>query len=100
MLSGEENFNQYFGERRAPRRARRRHPEHPSGRALADVDPERFDARQPGYENEVNRFGWIVEIDPDDPTSVPVKHTALGRFKHEGATIRARRRRSGRGLLR
>ncbi|MBD8507052.1 PhoX family phosphatase [Hoyosella sp. G463] len=91
ILSGEENFNQYFGnsdqvaeEPAATRLARYGMPEGASRRAW-----ERFDSRfdVPSEPNEPNRFGYIVEINPWDPASTPVKHTAMGRFKHEGATI-------------
>ncbi len=91
VLSGEENFNQYFGNAEtvtdpvvADRLARYGIEGGASDRKWERFD-KRFDiAQEP---NEVNRFGYVVEVDPWDPNSVPVKHTALGRFKHEAATI-------------
>lgn len=88
ILSGEENFDGYFvwaadtaGQKRYRATASTK-----STYTFERIDP-RFNAKDPGFVNEPNRFGWIVEIDPEDPTSTPRKHTAMGRFKHEGANV-------------
>lgn len=87
-LTCEENFNDFFGSEQ---------------NAALTADDKRYgiEAEQSDYQwhnfddrfdvaknpNEPNRFGWVVEIDPNDPTSTPLKRTALGRFKHENAAL-------------
>jgi len=93
-LTCEENFNGYFSSSEAVQDQKpialpegfSRYGIGPKdwgyGWAMAD---ERFDIAK--HPNEPHRAGYIVEIDPLDPTSTPKKHTALGRFKHENAEL-------------
>jgi uncharacterized protein len=89
VITAEENYQNYF--RGAPPK------DHPEAGPLATVGIKgegkmlwgkyetRFDA---GVEpNEANRFGYMVEFDPYDPASMPIKRTHLGRFRHEAASI-------------
>ncbi|MFG1394893.1 PhoX family protein [Xanthobacter agilis] len=84
-LSCEENINSYFSGTRdglADAEALKRYAIPGNATAWARYH-DRFDLQK--EPNEPNRFGWVVEIDPLDPSAPPKKRTALGRMKHEGA---------------
>ncbi|CAH0526747.1 PhoX family protein [Vibrio hippocampi] len=87
-LTCEENFNGYFA--------------NTSDAKLGDTydryglkkedwgyDWYKFDPRfdMSNEPNEPHRHGWVVEVDPMNPNSVPKKRSALGRFKHENAAL-------------
>ncbi|NEC60898.1 PhoX family protein [Amycolatopsis rubida] len=92
VLSGEENFHQYFAhaDKVSDPTEAARLKRYAIGTGESTRKWERFDRRWDASRepNEPNRFGWVVEIDPNDPHSTPVKHTALGRFKHEAANVK------------
>ena len=92
-LTCEENFNSYFGSTASshdqlPAEVQQGYKRYGVGTetryGYEKFDP-RFDTSK--NPNEPHRAGWIVEIDPTDPASTPVKRTALGRFKHENAEV-------------
>jgi secreted PhoX family phosphatase len=84
-LSGEENWAFYFDGGETLDADQRRWGLRAKGFFAWATTDERFDARK--HPNEFHRFGWVVEIDPFDPTSLPVKRSALGRAAHEGAWV-------------
>ncbi|WP_398336046.1 PhoX family protein [Vulcanococcus sp.] len=86
VLSAEENFQSQvveavYADGSSPAPSRR---------------PFRFDgARLEGLGNPFglagNKYGWMVELDPRRPEQAAVKHSWLGRFRHEAVAVRARR---------
>lgn len=87
-LTCEENFDDFFG---ADQEGSVDADQKRYGIAAepSDYQWHKHDARFDITKNpkEPNRFGWVVEIDPHNPNSTPLKRTALGRFKHENAAL-------------
>ena len=89
-LACEENFHGYFSS-----------PSDPNANLSADLKRYGVKTKDWGYNwvmnqdrfdvvknpNEINRHGYITEIDPSKPQSMPMKHTAMGRFKHENCEV-------------
>ncbi|MCS6946580.1 MAG: PhoX family phosphatase [Steroidobacteraceae bacterium] len=89
-LTCEENFNGYFRKNGPQTELERRYGITSAGFGyLWHLTDKRFQVDE--EPNEPNRFGWVVEINPYNPYSTPVKRTALGRFKHEGAWVQEAR---------
>jgi uncharacterized protein len=112
FLTGEENWSGYFrrGDDEAVRggatardnvslarygRATNSASRHGWESAGSEDKYARWDITQTGtsgdgtddYRNELNTFGYIVEIDPYDKNVALRKRTALGRFAHESAAF-------------
>jgi secreted PhoX family phosphatase len=86
-LTCEENFNGYFGAtgEMPEGEGYTRYGIGGEGRyAYEKFDPRYDISNEP---NEPHRHGFVTEINPADPTSTPKKRTALGRFKHENASM-------------
>ncbi|MFM7643065.1 MAG: PhoX family protein [Cyanobium sp.] len=85
VLSAEENIQTHVVE-----------AVHADGSSPSPAErPFRFDGeRLEGLGNPFglagNKYGWMVELDPRRPERSAVKHTALGRFRHEAVAVRAR----------
>ena len=91
-LTCEENFNGYFGATEPTVLEEATVAGYSRYGVSTKIDPGRYNYHNfdPRFDisrnpNEPHRAGYIVEIDPSDPGSTPIKHTALGRIKHENA---------------
>ncbi|MEL6400934.1 MAG: alkaline phosphatase PhoX [Cyanobacteria bacterium J06607_6] len=84
VMSAEENFQNYVPE-----------PVYSDGTSLPiDTKPfvvsaDGFDGLGSGFGYAGNKYGWMVEVDPANPSDYGVKHTWLGRFRHEAVAVRA-----------
>jgi len=90
-LTSEENFNTYMLTSAKVKNPEARQAQDADifGYSLSDVfrrpgQPAQLDLSQSPHAAAL--YGWVVEIDPHDPSWIPRKRTAMGRRKGECAT--------------
>lgn len=72
LLTCEENYDIYYGDVSFINRKRK-------------FEPRKKMNWYEHFPNPPEHYGWVVEVEPF--TGKAKKHTALGRFEHEGATV-------------
>ncbi len=86
VLSAEENFQSQVAE-----------AVHADGSSVDPArrpfayDGQRLDGLGHPFGLAGNKYGWMVELDPRQPTRPAVKHSWLGRFRHEAVAVKAER---------
>ena len=91
-LQAEENFHGYFNHKGMDGKFYTAFANNLKRYGVKDKSWNQWEAHDTRFDvsaepNEINRFGYLVEVDPYDPNSTPKKRSALGRFKHEAANI-------------
>jgi secreted PhoX family phosphatase len=74
FLTAEENYHDYYGEK-----------VYLDNGKTSWVPGARYAMWEKFYKHSPEHYGWIVEIDPK--TKKAKKHTSMGRFAHECATV-------------
>ncbi|HEY9811382.1 MAG TPA: alkaline phosphatase PhoX [Halomicronema sp.] len=81
MLSGEENFQAQVPE-----------PVYADGTSAnpseLGFNAESIDGQGNVFGLAGNKYGWVVELDPANPEDMGIKHTWLGRYRHEAVGVR------------
>lgn len=85
VLSAEENFQSQVSEAVFADGS----PEPPAARPFR-WDGRRLDGLGNPFGLAGHKYGWMVEFDPQQPEQPAVKHSWLGRFRHEAVAVRAR----------
>lgn len=84
VLSAEENFQDFVPE-----------PVYADGTSMDPskkpffINSDGFDGLGSAFNYAGNKYGWMVEVDPANGNDYGVKHTWLGRFRHEAVAVRA-----------